>query len=180
MRIHFILLLALLTASSGCSIVESQQGVDASVVESSEVKNIRQVGANQYSGGQPTQAQIDLLAQSGVEHIINLRPTSEQSFEEQQTVEQSGMAYHHLPVANREEVNVENAIALRELLNELDGEASYTHCGSGNRVGALVAIAAVVVDGKSEEEAIEEGKKWGLTRLEDTARAEIAEYNAQN
>ena len=44
------------------------------------------------------------------------------------------------------------------------------HCGSGNRVGALLALKAFWLDGGSAEEALEVGLAGGVTRLEPTVR----------
>ena len=44
------------------------------------------------------------------------------------------------------------------------------HCASGNRVGALMAISSVELDGATVEDAIAVGKAWGLTRLEGRVR----------
>ena len=42
---------------------------------------------------------------------------------------------------------------------------AIVHCASGNRVGALFAIQALYLDGRSAAEALEIGKRAGLTHV---------------
>jgi protein tyrosine phosphatase (PTP) superfamily phosphohydrolase (DUF442 family) len=53
---------------------------------------------------------------------------------------------------------------LDAILAEADGPV-LVHCGSGNRVGALLALRASI-NGASDEEALELGRQAGLTRAE--------------
>jgi hypothetical protein len=46
------------------------------------------------------------------------------------------------------------------------------HCGSGNRVGAVLALRQSL-NGASDEESIQYGKDAGLTRLEDVVRERL-------
>ncbi|MFC5577936.1 hypothetical protein ACFPOA_07935 [Lysobacter niabensis] len=47
------------------------------------------------------------------------------------------------------------------------------HCASGNRVGAIVALRAAWMEGRSTEDAIAIGKTWGLKGLEGEVRRRI-------
>ena len=47
-----------------------------------------------------------------------------------------------------------------------DGAPTLVACGSSNRVGAMMALKAKFVDGKSKEEALAIGKASGLKALE--------------
>lgn len=114
-------------------------------------------------GGQPTAEQLQALADAGVVRIVNLRPNAEMSFDEAAAVEALGMAYVHIPVAGAGDVSDANAARLSDALS--DGASSVVHCASGNRVGALFALAARA-DGMSPEEALEVGRQHGLTGLE--------------
>lgn len=139
------------------------------------IKNLRATSATSFSGGQPTQKQLQALADTGVKHIINLRTASEQSWDEKALVEKLGMEYHSIPIAGKSGITVENARTLNALLKQLGSEPILLHCASGNRVGGLMALAAFHVDGKGVDAAIAEGKAWGLTRLEPFVRAKLSE-----
>ena len=47
------------------------------------------------------------------------------------------------------------------------------HCASGNRVGALLALRANLIQGKSASEALAFGKAAGLTTLEDAVKQRL-------
>jgi hypothetical protein len=44
------------------------------------------------------------------------------------------------------------------------------HCGSGNRIGAVLALQAAWLDGVAAEDALDYGRANGLTSLEPTTR----------
>jgi protein tyrosine phosphatase (PTP) superfamily phosphohydrolase (DUF442 family) len=68
------------------------------------------------------------------------------------------------PIEGGGAVNFENAVALDKLLQSYD-EPVLIHCGSGNRVGALLALG-LIKKGVDQQAALEYGKDAGLTRLE--------------
>lgn len=153
----------------------SAQQLDSSAIENAEIMNLRTPAANVLSSGQPTQEQLQVLANSGVKHIISLRPSSELDWDEAAYVKSLGMEYHNIPVAGAAEVSQENAKRLDDLLTNLDGQPTLVHCGSSNRVGALRALTAAAKNPEALESAIATGKSWGLTSLEPAVRAKLAE-----
>lgn len=119
------------------------------------------------SGGQPGSEELDAAADAGVGYIINLRPTSEDpGFDEPGKLREQGIAYAVLGIAGPEDLSADNARKLDRLLAEHPDTTTLVHCGSGNRVGALMALRAAWVQDKSREEALEIGRQWGLTKLE--------------
>ena len=149
-------------------------GVDASKIQQIEIKKLKTVSDKIFTGGQPTKAQLDQLKQLGIKHIVNLRPLTEQTWDEKQYVESLGMHYHSLAVAGAKGVNSDNADKLASILKQLSGEPVLIHCASGNRVGALAAINEFKANGGDLESAIVNGKKWGLTRLEKVVRNQLS------
>ncbi|MDJ0760745.1 MAG: sulfur transferase domain-containing protein [Woeseiaceae bacterium] len=124
--------------------------------------------------GQPNEEMLDIFAENGYAAVIDLRgPGENRGFDEAQVVEELGMYYVELPIEGRDAVNFDNAAKLKEILGQYDGPV-LVHCGSGNRVGALLALGKVQ-DGASEEEALEYGRSGGLTRLEGLVRERLAE-----
>ncbi len=151
------------------------QQVNSSAIESAEIMNLRTPEANVFASGQPTQEQLQVLANSGVKHIINLRPTSEQDWDEGAYVKSLGMEYHNIPVAGADGVTSENAKQLNDLLSSLNGQPLLVHCASSNRVGALRALSAGETQGQALESAINTGKAWGLGSLESAVRSKLSE-----
>ncbi len=117
------------------------------------------------SAGQPDAAKIAEYADNGVAVIIDLRGATEDRGleDEAATVEAAGMKYVPLPITGKEAISFENARRLDELLEQSDGPV-VVHCGSGNRVGALMALRASL-RGASDEEALAVGEEYGMTRL---------------
>lgn len=136
--------------------------------EESEIsaRNLKQLSDNVLTGGQPSEADLKKLAKKGVKTIINFRGDGEfDKFDEAQAVESNGMTYLHIPIDSRGALNKDNVAKFRKALDASSGDA-FLHCGSGNRVGALFALDAYWNQNKNAEEALEIGKKAGLTSLE--------------
>ncbi len=150
------------------------QQVDTTAIANAEILNLSTPAENVLASGQPTQEQLQLLANSGVKHIINLRPTSEQEFDEEAFVKSLGMEYHSIPVAGADGVTSDNAKKLDDLMTSLNGQPLLVHCASSNRVGALRALTASA-HGEALESAITTGKTWGLTGLEPAVRTKLSQ-----
>jgi uncharacterized protein (TIGR01244 family) len=134
-----------------------------------EVTNLQAPVEEVFSSGQPTEAQFRRMAASGVKHVINLRPATEQpDFNEGELIRSLGMSYHNIPVSGAIDVTGENAATLDDLLNTLEGPV-LVHCASGNRVGALRAVTAAE-NGASVDQALTEGARWGLTGMTPAVR----------
>jgi uncharacterized protein (TIGR01244 family) len=122
------------------------------------------------TGGQPTDEQFAALREAGFQTVINLRMPDERGTKgEPEKIAELGMRYVSIPVDGKAGLNEENAAALAAALDEADRPV-LVHCGSGNRVGALLAVKAFWLDGASAEEALEIGLAGGVTRLEPMVR----------
>ncbi len=124
------------------------------------------------TGGQPTREQLVRAAELGYRVVIDLRPAGEAGrlAGEETIVTGLGMRYVHIPIAGAQDLTEANARRLDEALRRAAGEPVLFHCASGNRVGALLALEAALVDGVAPEEALALGKRAGLTRLEEATR----------
>ena len=165
-----ISLLALFALLSG--LVQAQ--VDTAAIQSAEILNLSTPQENVFASGQPSQEQLQVLAASGVKHIISLRPASETEWDEAELARSLGMEFHNIPVAGADDVTSENARKLQDLLASLEGQPTLVHCASSNRVGALRALSAAETGGEPLESAISTGKAWGLTSLEPAVRAALS------
>ncbi len=126
------------------------------------------------SAGQPTGEALQVFSDSGYVAVIDLRGEREdRGIDERAAVEALGMDYVALPIPGREDINFENAARLDALLEEYDGPV-LVHCGSGNRVGALLALRESL-NGASDEDALELGREGGMTRLEGLVRERLDE-----
>ena len=116
--------------------------------------------------GQPTEEALKIFAESGYVAVIDLRTAEEDRGmdDEPGAVEAAGMSYVSLPVAGANGITFENSSRLDEYLASFDGPI-VVHCGSGNRVGALLALRQSQ-KGADDDTAVAYGKEGGLTRLE--------------
>ncbi len=129
------------------------------------------------TSGQPDEAALRVFADSGYAAVIDLRTEGEdRGIDEKTVVEGLGMNYELLPIT-RSDITYEQAAALDELLASYD-EPVLVHCGSANRVGALLALRASA-SGADDEAAIEAGRQAGLTsaELEAIVREEFGSKN---
>ena len=158
MQIHkFLSALALLLA------LGAHLGAHAAEIKG--VSNLNHSEPNIYTGGQPES--FSDVADAGVKHVINLRPAAETpDIDESALVSENGMTYHHLPISGPGDLTRENVEKLDSLLAEIGDETVLVHCASSNRVGALAALRASWLQGKSDEDALAVGNTWGLTKMQ--------------
>ncbi len=131
------------------------------VVASGEVRPVDGISA----AGQPDEAALRVFADRGYAAVIDLRAEHEpRGLDEQAVVERLGMDYVLMPITDTAAINFENARRLDELLKQYD-EPVLIHCGSSNRVGALLALRASL-NGADDQGALQAGRDGGLTGLE--------------
>ena len=122
---------------------------------------------NLLTAGQPSPAEFQALAEAGVRHVIDLRPDAEDhGFDEAALASKLGMTRTVIPVAGTGDVTLDNARKLDAALAAAGGAPTLVHCASSNRVGALLAIRANQLQGKSVDEAMALGRAGGLTKME--------------
>lgn len=127
------------------------------------------------SAGQPTEAALKVFADSGYVAIVDMRGADEDRGmdDEKGVVEGLGLEYVAFPIVDENELTFDRAKALDELLQSYDGPV-LLHCGSGNRVGAILALRRSL-NGASDVEALQYGKEGGMTRLEPIIEKRLAE-----
>jgi len=127
------------------------------------------------SSGQPDAEALRVFAESGYVAVIDMRgPDENRGLEsEQAAVEALGMEYIPFPITNQNQISFDKARQLDEVLQSVDGPV-LLHCGSGNRVGAVLALRHSL-DGATMEESIEYGTDAGLTKLESVVRKRLAD-----
>lgn len=133
-----------------------------------------ETAAGDIAGGQPSEDDLALLAEKGFVAVIDLRGEDEdRGFDEAAVAAANGLDYTPLPISGAAAINTENALKLGELLDAHDGPV-LVHCGSSNRVGALVALLEAE-RGAASDAALEAGRAAGLTneRLEGIVRERL-------
>jgi uncharacterized protein (TIGR01244 family) len=124
--------------------------------------------------GQPDAEQLALFAAAGYVAVVDLRGESEdRGLDEAAAVENLGLDYVNLPISGADAISWDNATKLEEILASYAGPV-LVHCGSGNRVGALLALSSSK-NGADDEDAVAYGRAAGLTGLESVVRSRLAE-----
>ncbi len=139
-----------------------------------DLPQVRFPEAHRVVSGAIDAAHVERLREAGIRHVINLRPIAENpQFDEAGVVEKHALRYHYLPIEGAQALTRDNVLAFDRILREVGDEPALIHCSTGNRVGALIALREAWVRGRGTQEAIEEGRRWGLTRLEGTVRSAL-------
>ena len=128
-----------------------------------------------YSAGQPTEAELDALAHRGVHTIINLRHPSEAlEFDEADVVAALGMHYVGIPVTGAQDLTPETIARFSQALEDARSRGPVlVHCGSANRVGAVIALEQAWVQRQSAGHALAAGRAAGLAGLEQVVIAHL-------
>jgi len=117
-------------------------------------------------GGQPDDAQFRELREQGIKTVVNLRGSEEMDSGHQADLLSSlGMLSIHIPVAGPDGLTREALSAFDRAVAATGDEPALYHCASGNRVGAMFALRAGLLQGKSAEEAMALGRSHGMTGL---------------
>ena len=173
---HYLVVIALfgsLLIMNSCSKAPNIISANENIAQINP-NSFRQVEPSVVSGGQPTKEELKALKEAGIKTVVNLRPRDEIDWNEEETVLQLDLNYIHLPISGSKDITAENASRLTKAIEKNSSEPLYVHCGSGNRVGALIAISEYHKNGSDIEAAISEGKRWGLKSLETQVRSILA------
>lgn len=162
----------LLAAAILLSLGGARARADGAASQLVALPNARIPESGMLTGGQPTAAQLEQAAAAGFRTVINLRADGEDGelAGEAAIVADLGMRYVRIPMSGPADLTEANARLLAETLDAEGAGPILFHCASGNRVGALLALKAAVVDGVPAEQALALGKTAGLTRLEARTR----------
>lgn len=126
------------------------------------------------ASGQPDEAMLQAISAAGFSVVVDMRAADEErGFDEAKAIERLGMVYVLLPIASADDITLDKAAVLDQILAENQGPV-LIHCASANRVGALFALREILL-GASNDEALAVCKAAGMTRLESVVRERIGE-----
>ena len=130
------------------------------------IPNFGKINDNLFRGAQPDSAGITNLARLGIKSIINLRMGYEIWKWEAAEAQANGITYTNVPLkglGRPTDTQVANLLALIETLPA----PVFVHCRYGcDRAGTIIACYRIRRDHWSNEAALEEARKYGLSILE--------------
>jgi protein tyrosine phosphatase (PTP) superfamily phosphohydrolase (DUF442 family) len=119
------------------------------------------------TAGQVSRDQFEALVDMGYQRFISLRvPSEDGAGWEEAHVAGSDVSFARIPVSGTTGLTRENVEALDRLLDESADDGTVLYCASSNRVGALLALRAYWLDGAEADQALELGRRAGMTSLE--------------
>jgi uncharacterized protein (TIGR01244 family) len=129
-----------------------------------DIPRVLCLNENFATAGQPTDAAFAKLASSGFRSVLNLRTDAEGQdlAHQRQMAEKAGLRYINIPVG-RGPIKAEQVDEFIKSVKDKSLQPMLIHCGSANRVGAFWMIYLTLDQGMSEEKAVEEAVRIGLT-----------------
>ena len=130
------------------------------------IRNFGKISDSLYRGAQPDAAGIRNLARLGIKSIINLRMTNEVWKAEAAEARASGLTYTNVPLKGLGRPTQEQVATLLALMESLPAPV-FVHCQHGcDRTGTIIACYRIRRGGWPNEAALEEARKYGLSKLE--------------
>ena len=175
-RLRYVLLLCSVLIMSASALTTAIAGD----MPQTAIPNAKEIAGGIMTGGQPSEADLKVLAAEGFDAIINLRAEGEFSeFDEQALVMGLGMDYISIPMPGPDYLGDSSTLAQLEHALSMGNDKVMIHCGSGNRAGALIALHAYFIKGLDPQAAFDLGKDAGLTNLAPAVRARLglSEHN---
>jgi uncharacterized protein (TIGR01244 family) len=120
------------------------------------IYNFVQLSEDLATSGQPTEAQLECIAQAGFEVVINLGLTGTDYAlaDEEGLVRRLGMSYVHIPVL-WEAPSREDLEGFFFVLQEHQERRVFVHCAANMRVSVFMALFRILHQGWSYEPAFQ-------------------------
>ncbi|MCY7375533.1 MAG: tyrosine-protein phosphatase [Pyrinomonadaceae bacterium] len=130
-------------------------------VESKDLPNFSQVGANFYRGAQPTEAGVKKLAKMGVKTIIDLRGADENAQKEKLWAQNAHINFIAVNLSNWFKPKTSDIENIIKQIDAAENQPVFVHCQRGaDRTGTVVAVYRISHDNVTAKEAIDEAKKF--------------------
>ncbi|HZY33020.1 MAG TPA: sulfur transferase domain-containing protein [Rhodanobacter sp.] len=134
---------------------------------------------HRVASGRLQAGDIATLKRAGIRQVIDLSLDSETpGFDEAAAVRAAGIGYHNLPIRDAGDLTQARVAQFERLLIDAGDQPTLVHCASSNRVGAMIALRAALIDGRSTEAALAEGRRWGLKSLEPAVRERLQAWSS--
>lgn len=116
------------------------------------------------SAGQPSPDDLQRAAEQGIKTVINLRhPTEDMGFDEPNVCAGLNMQYINIPIAGPDDLNRETVTEFGKQLEAAAQQGDVlVHCGSANRVGAMLALDEAWNNGADAATALHTGREMGM------------------
>jgi uncharacterized protein (TIGR01244 family) len=142
-----------------------------------ELANFHKVSDTLYRGGQPAKDGVKKLAELGIKTIVNLRGEDENSRAEQKEAEAAGLRYFSISMPGLSRPTDKQIERALEIINNPENGPIFVHCKRGSdRTGTVIAAYRISREGWTDERAISEARKHGMSFMEFGMRNFISDY----
>ena len=153
-RIRFaalLLLLSLVTTATWAQEEQTMEAIEAAPLDS--IRNWMPISDVLFTGGQGANEQVPLLAEKGVQTVINLA-TARQEVNGQEGfhVASAGMTYVNIPVS-WQNPTLDDIDQFFRVMKANEDRTVYVHCVANYRGSVFTFLYRVLVEGVPEEEA---------------------------
>lgn len=148
----------------------------------SPIRDFHRVTPAIYRGAQPQKEQYAGLAALGIRTVINLRSTPSRAERERRIVEDLGMKYVNIPLRGYRtppDENIHEALAELDLATRTNSPA-FVHCRLGkDRTGTVIACFRIAHQEWSNQDALEEARKLGMSWRQKKMQRYILDFTAR-
>ncbi len=151
-RLFLFLIIAALVAAPASA---QDDGSAASIAPAplDSIRNWMPITQQLFTGGQIANEQVPLLAEKGVQTVINLAtPRMDVNGQEGFHVASAGMTYINIPVV-WQEPTLDDVDQFFQVMKANEGRSVFVHCVANFRGSAFTFLYRVLVEGVPEEEA---------------------------
>ncbi len=164
------LLLGLMVCSAGQRGLPAREGI----------RNFGKVNETVYRGAQPDAAAIRNLKKLGIKSIVNLRTSGAEWKKEVAQAQESGIVCTNIPLNGIRRPTHEEVRKVLDAIKALPPPV-FIHCQHGcDRTGTIVACYRIEYENWSNQAALAEAERYGISKLERGMRDFILHYRKQS
>lgn len=169
---HMLPLVLVLLAGAACAATPAENAL-------ARLPHVAFPSPHRVASGRLQASDVPALEQAGVSQVIDLSVDSETpAFDEAAVLHAAGIEYHNLPIRGAADLSRANVERFDRLLADAGTRLTLVHCASSNRVGAMIALRTAWQQGRPIEDALAEGRRWGLKSLEPAVRERLRKGTA--
>ncbi len=157
-------------------VVSVGSAADRGLPAQNGVGNFGKVNDRLYRGAQPSDEALRGLKLLGIRSVINLRAAGEDARQEAVLAQAIGLTYTNVPLNGIRAPKHQEIWKALAIIESLPGPV-FVHCQHGcDRTGTLIACYRIQYERWSNQAALEEARRYGLSRLERGMRRYIEKF----
>ncbi len=132
-----------------------------------ELPNLHLVNMSIFRGAQPQPEGLKKLVQMRIRTIINLRRNADPNYNEGKLAKDLGLNYYNLPMPSPSRPSIDEINKILLVMRDPANTPVFVHCKNGDeQTGTIVACYRIAYEGWTDDQAIAEARKIGLSRFQ--------------